>query len=168
MNTHSLKRKARHMNTSDLGTDLGTLPGAAPGTPGSHRTEDPAAVALQVLGRLEAAWNAADGDAYGREYAPDASFVTVRGEHIVGRAGIAAGHTGILTTIYAGSVNRMRLVDVTEVTEGLLLVVSENTLDSPSGPLAGVHRAMSTSLVRVDGDTGRPQIVSTHNTLVMG
>ncbi len=128
---------------------------------------DPKTVALEVLGRLERAWNDADGEAFGDNYAPDASFVNIRGEHIVGRAAIAAGHAGIFSTIYAGSVNRMALARAAEISAGIVLAVSINTLDCPSGPLAGVHTAISTSVISttVDRD-GRPQIVSTHNTLV--
>ena len=124
-------------------------------------------VALQVLARLEKAWNDGDGEAFGSNFAPEASFVNIRGEHIVGRAGIAAGHAGILTTIYAGSVNRMQLVRAIEVADGTIAAISVNTLDCPTGPLVGVHQAMSTSLISVPGDgTGRPEIVVGHNTLV--
>jgi uncharacterized protein (TIGR02246 family) len=125
------------------------------------------AVALEVLGRLEAAWNDADGEGFGSNYAPDASFVNIRGEHLVGRTVIGAGHAGIFSTIYAGSVNRMELVRADEISDGIVLAVSLNTLDCPSGPLAGVHQAMSTSIIATaSGDAGRPQIVSSHNTLV--
>src|SRR5690242_3770787 len=104
---------------------------------------DPALVAAAVLARLETAWNAGDGSAFGAVYAPDASFVTIRGEHIAGRAGIAAGHAGIFGSIYAGSVNRMRVTQVRVVGDDVLLVLSENTLDCPGGPLAGRHLARS-------------------------
>jgi uncharacterized protein (TIGR02246 family) len=122
-------------------------------------------VATDVLARLEAAWNDADGAAFGAVYAADASFVTIRGEHIVGSTAIGAGHAGIFSTIYAGSVNRMELVRATEISEGVVLAVSVNTLDCPTGPLAGVHQAMSTSIITVPAD-GAAQVVSTHNTLV--
>lgn len=124
-------------------------------------------VALEVLARLEKAWNDGDGEAFGRNFAPEASFVNIRGEHIVGRTGIAAGHAGILTTIYAGSVNRMQLVRAIEVAPGTVAAISVNTLDCPTGPLVGVHQATSTSLISVPSDgTGRPEIVLGHNTLV--
>jgi uncharacterized protein (TIGR02246 family) len=125
----------------------------------------PASVATEVLARLESAWNTGDGRAFGATYTDDASFVTIRGEHIRGAAAIGAGHAGIFATIYAGSGNRMELVRAEEVVDGVVLAVSVNTLDCPTGPLAGVHRAMSTSLVtRTDG--GAWQVLSTHNTLV--
>jgi hypothetical protein len=65
---------------------------------------------------------------------------------------------------------RDRLLDV-----GALLrsvdqrAVSVNTLECPSGPLAGVHRAMSTSVITAPADgEGDWQVVSSHNTLVTG
>ena len=131
------------------------------------RIADPTTVALDVLGRLEKAWNDADGAAFGSSYARDASFVNIRGEHIVGRAAIATGHTGIFTTIYAGSVNRMNLLRATEIFEGIVVAVSVNTLHCPSGPLAGEQKAMSTSVISTTGDgDAHPQILCTHNTLV--
>lgn len=105
------------------------------------------AVGRDVLDRLESAWNTADGTAFASAYAEDASFVTVRGEHIHGRAAIGAGHDQIFGTIYAGSVNRMELVRAEEVAAGVVLLVSLNTLTCPAGPLAGEHRAFSTNVV---------------------
>jgi len=128
---------------------------------------DASAVASDLLTRLETAWNDADGPAFGRAYAPDASFVTVRGEHLVGSGAIGAGHAGIFSTIYAGSVNRMVLVRAEEIADGVVLAVSLNTLDCPTGPLAGRHRAMSTSVVVRQTD-GAWLAVSTHNTLLAG
>jgi uncharacterized protein (TIGR02246 family) len=128
---------------------------------------DASAVASDLLTRLETAWNDADGAAFGRVYAPDASFVTVRGEHIVGGGAIGAGHAGIFSTIYAGSVNRMVLVRAEEITDGVVLAVSLNTLDCPTGPLNGRHRAMSTTVVVRQAD-GAWLAVSTHNTLLAG
>jgi uncharacterized protein (TIGR02246 family) len=133
----------------------------------THLAQTATTLARQVLLNLEAAWNTADGAAFGAAYAPDASFVTIRGEHIQGSAAIGAGHHGIFTTIYAGSTNRMDLVRADQVAEGVVLAVSLNTLDCPTGPLAGRHQAMSTSVItRSGGDLGPWHIVSTHNTLV--
>ena len=133
----------------------------------THLSSDPTTVARAVLEQLEAAWNAGDGNAFGAVYTPDASFVNIRGEHIVGRAAIGAGHAGIFGSIYAGSVNRMQLVRATELADGIVVAVSANTLDVPAGPLAGRHQAMSTSIiVRPADGAGSWPVVSTHNTLV--
>jgi uncharacterized protein (TIGR02246 family) len=123
-------------------------------------------VAAEVLARLEQAWNDGDGEAFGALYADDATFVTIRGEWATGRAAIAAGHTEIFRTIYAGSTNRMQLVAVREV-GGALVASATSTLTSPTGPLAGTHRARSTSVLVPDA--GHPvgwRVASTHNTLV--
>ena len=128
---------------------------------------EPSTVARDVLARLESAWNSADGRAFGAVYAPSASFVTIRGEHLTGSDAIGEGHAGIFTSIYAGSVNRMELLRAQEISAGVVVAVSINTLDCPSGPLAGVHSAMSTSVItREPQDGGRWQVVATHNTLM--
>lgn len=130
-------------------------------------TSDPTTLAVEVLAHLEAAWNDGDGPAFGRAYAADASFVTVRGEHMVGREAMGQGHDGIFRTIYAGSVNRMELLRAEEIAQGVVLAVSLNTLDCPAGPLAGRHQALSTSVVRRDADgDGSWLVAATHNTLV--
>lgn len=146
-------------------TTVATRPTARAGV--SEETDRAAAVAREVLGRLEAAWNSADGEAFGAVYAEDAEFVTVRGVHLTGAPAIAAGHARIFATIYAGSVNRMDLVRAEEIADGVVLSISVHTLDCPSGPLVGVHRAMSTSVLTRTGRTGRAwQVVASHNTLV--
>ncbi|MBC9822583.1 SgcJ/EcaC family oxidoreductase [Terrabacter sp. MAHUQ-38] len=120
-------------------------------------------VATDVLARLEAAWNAGDGQAFGTLYADDATFVTIRGDHLRGRAAIAGGHAAILGSIYAGSTNRMEVLDARRVADDVIVMTSRNTLDAPHGPLAGVHAAMSTSVLVHTGDAW--QITVTHNTL---
>jgi uncharacterized protein (TIGR02246 family) len=126
---------------------------------------DPMSVALEVFDRLEKAWNDADGTAFGRAYAADASFVNIRGEHIVGSEAIGAGHDGIFHSIYAGSVNKMEVVRAEELAEGVVLAISRNTLECPTGPLAGRHQALSTNVV-ARAEDGTWQVLSSHNTLV--
>ncbi len=125
----------------------------------------PTTVAVEVLGRLESAWNAGDGAAFGAAYAPDASFVTIRGDRIRGSVAIAQGHAGIFATIYAGSVNTMELVRAEELAPGVVLSLAVSTLECPSGPLAGIHQASSTSVITRAAD-GSWLVASTHNTLV--
>lgn len=121
--------------------------------------------ARQLLRRLEDAWNAGDGAAFGAAYQPDASFVTIQGQHLEGAAAIGAGHAGIFATIYAGSVNTMELVSAREAADGVVVVVSRNTLQVPTGPLAGTKQAMSTSVLVRDPNGGW-SVAATHNTLV--
>jgi uncharacterized protein (TIGR02246 family) len=121
------------------------------------------AIARDVLARLEGAWNAGDGAAFGAPYTPDASFVTIRGELHHGPE-IGFGHAQIFATIYAGSTNRMELLEAHRVSDDVIVATSRNTLEAPHGPLAGVHAAMSTSvLVRSDDEW---RIATTTNTLV--
>lgn len=120
-------------------------------------------IAQDVLTRLETAWNAGDGTAFGAPYQSDASFVTIRGEVAHGPA-IGAGHAAIFATIYAGSTNRMELLEAQRVGEDVIVATSRNTLEAPHGPLAGVHAAMSTSVLVRTGDEWR--IAATQNTLV--
>lgn len=127
----------------------------------------PAQVARDVLHRLETAWNGGDGEAFGAEYTATASFVTIRGEHITGATAIGQGHHSIFRTIYAGSVNSMELTAVQQISENVLISVAVCTLDCPTGPLVGIHRATSTSvLVRDTVDNERWQIAATQNTLM--
>jgi uncharacterized protein (TIGR02246 family) len=120
-------------------------------------------IARDVLSRLEEAWNAGDGTAFGAPYRPDASFVTIRGEMAHGPE-IGAGHAQILTSIYLGSTNRMELLEAQRVSDDVIVATSRNTLDAPHGPLAGVHAALSTSVLVRTGDEWR--VAATQNTLV--
>ena len=120
-------------------------------------------IARDVLARLEAAWNAGDGSAFGAPYREDASFVTIRAELSHGEE-IAAGHAQILASIYQGSTNHMELLEAQLLNDDVILATSRNTLEAPHGPLAGVNAAMSTSVLVRSGDEWR--IAATHNTLV--
>lgn len=131
-----------------------------PATPTITTTD----IARGVLQRLEHAWNTADGQAYGEEYAEGASCVNIHGDRSTGRGAIAAGHDFTFSTIYAGSTNRMRLVDVRPVAGDVIVAVSRHTLDSPHGPLVGVHDALVTSVLV--GDDDRWRISASQTTLV--
>ena len=120
-------------------------------------------IAREVLARLEQAWNSGDGNAFGAPYRDNASFVTIRGELAHG-AEISTGHAQIFTSIYAGSTNHMELLEAQRVSDDVIIATSRNTLEAPHGPLAGVHAAMSTSVLVRSGDDWR--IATSQNTLV--
>jgi len=121
-------------------------------------------VAAELIGRLERAWNEADGRAFGEPFAPDADFVDIRGEHHRGRGAISAGHRAIFDSIYAGSSVDYELTGARELAGGVILAHATGVLRVPSGPLAGEHGAVQ-SLVLVRGGDGW-EIAAFHNTPV--
>lgn len=121
-------------------------------------------IARDVVRRLEDAWNAGDGEAFGGPFADDADFVDFRGTRHRGRQAIAAGHQGIFDSIYRGSRISYQVEQARPLREGVMLVHSTGALQAPAGPLAGEHRATQ-SLVLVSDGAGW-QIASFHNTLV--
>ena len=127
-------------------------------------TPAPDEVARHTLRQLEHAWNGGDGAAFGSCYADTATFVTIRGDYLVGRAAIADGHAAIFATTHAGSVNRMELLGSRELGDGVVVAVSRNTLTAPTGPLQGTHAALSTSVLVRAGEQWR--VAATHNTLM--
>lgn len=116
-----------------------------------------------IVTRLESAWNAGDGAAFGEPFASDADFVNIRAEHFRGREAIANGHSAIFRTIYAGSRNRLTVGSLRPLRPGVALVHVTAALDAPSGPLAGQHTALF-SAVLTKGPGGW-EIASFHNTL---
>jgi uncharacterized protein (TIGR02246 family) len=132
--------------------------------PTATSTENHTALASTFLEKLEQAWNAADGAAFGALFAVESDFVNVRGEHHRGAENIGRGHQGIFDTIYAGSTVRFSLDKAREVAPGTVLAVASSTLDVPGGPLTGIHNARFTMLIVEDGDVWR--IAAFHNTLV--
>jgi uncharacterized protein (TIGR02246 family) len=116
-----------------------------------------------IVGQLEAAWNAMDGAAFAAPFAGDADFVTIRGEHFRGRSAIAAGHTAIFRTIYAGSRNQCVVEGARLVRRDVALVHVHSLLEVPHGPLVGRHAARF-SLVLTKEPEGW-EIAALHNTL---
>ena len=121
-------------------------------------------IATELIGRLERAWNEADGRAFGEPFTPDADFVDIRGEHHRGQEAIAAGHPAIFDSIYKGSNTDYELIQARELSDDVILAHTSGLLRVPSGPLAGEHSAVQT-LVLVRGGDGW-KIAGFHNTLV--
>ncbi|PRX91871.1 SgcJ/EcaC family oxidoreductase [Allonocardiopsis opalescens] len=80
-------------DTTAVGTD------AAGGT---ARAEDEAAL-HELVRRQERAWTAGDGPAFAATFTEDADFVAVNGEHIEGRAAVAASMTEGFAGFMAGT-----------------------------------------------------------------
>jgi uncharacterized protein (TIGR02246 family) len=129
----------------------------------SHPTQDDRAAIDQIVRRLEAAWNAGDGEGFSTPFAEDADFVNIRGEHFSGRAAIGAGHAAIFRTVYAGSTNQMTLEAARLLRPEVALARVHSVLDVPRGPLAGRHRARFTLVLTKDWSGW--EIATLHNTL---
>jgi uncharacterized protein (TIGR02246 family) len=119
-----------------------------------------------IVAALEAAWNAADGTAFAAPMAEDADFVTIRAEHYRGRQAIAAGHTAIFRSVYAGSTNHLTLESARLLRQDVALIHVKAVLDTPSGPLAGRHEALFSAVLT--RETNGWHIASFHNTLAPG
>ena len=124
---------------------------------------DPTTTAQSLIKRMEDAWNAADGAAFGAPFAADADFVTIRGELHSGEA-IAAGHQQIFDTIYAGSTVRYTVLDARELDDRVILAHVRGRLSVPAGPMAGEAEAVASVVLVREGDDHR--IAAYHNTLV--
>ena len=125
---------------------------------------DPNSIAHSVMKRLEDAWNAADGAAFGAPFAPDADFVNIRGDLHTGQDAIAAGHQQIFDTIYAGSTLQYALLKTRELDDGIIVAHVRGTLNAPSGPMAGETNALASLVLVRDGDDHR--VAAFHNTVV--
>ena len=121
-------------------------------------------IASDIVGELEKAWNAADGEGFGRAFAEDADFVNIRGEHVRTRDAIAKGHQGIFNTIYKGSRVQLQVTAVRAIAPGVLLAHVKSTLTAPTGPLAGEHRSLFSAVLVQDQHNWR--IAAFHNTAV--
>lgn len=116
----------------------------------------------KVVGQLETAWNAMDGAAFAVPFADDADFVNIRGEHHRGKAAIAAGHTAIFKSIYAGSSVALTLEGARLLSPDVALVRVHSILNAPQGPLKGRHGARFSMVLTRTGSGW--EIAAFHNT----
>ena len=121
-------------------------------------------IVSDIIGDLEKAWNAADGEAFARHFAEDADFVNIRAEHMRTRDVIGKGHQGIFNTIYKGSIVRYQVAAVREIAPTVLVAHVKSKLNAPAGPLAGEHNSLFTLVLVRGQETWR--IAAFHNTLV--
>jgi uncharacterized protein (TIGR02246 family) len=126
----------------------------------------PEEIAQDLTARLEEAWNGGDGNAYGEPFAEDADFVAIRGDLHTSRTAIGSGHQAILDTIYAGSKIRYEVIRARQLNDEVIIAHVRNTLNAPTGPLAGEHIALAT--VVIAATQGAWQIAALHNTLITG
>jgi uncharacterized protein (TIGR02246 family) len=122
--------------------------------------------AERFFAEIAAAWNAADGERYGTQFAELTDFVNIRGEHHRGDGNsIGAAHQGIFDTIYRGSTVRYQVDEARLLARGVVVAHATSTLDAPSGPLCGTHNSkLTVVLVETGGDW---KATALHNTLVI-
>ncbi len=121
-------------------------------------------IAKELIGRLERAWNEADGRAFGEPFIVDADFVDVRGEYHQGQDAIASGHQAIFDSVYKGSSIDYELMQAKELIDGVIVAHSTGVLRVPSGPLAGERSAVQSLVLVREG--GEWKIAGFHNTFV--
>ena len=130
-------------------------------------TSNPTKLASELFARLESAWNASDGAAFGAAFSDESDFVDIRGAHHKGGGNeVGHDHQMIFDSIYKGSVVRYRVTDAREVAPGCIVAHAAATLDAPSGPLQGTHSSCITAVIVGSGADAR--ITAFHNTLVTG
>lgn len=116
-----------------------------------------------VAAALTAAWNAGDGAAFARSFAPDADFVNIFAMHIVGREGIAKQHQFIFDGVYRGSRNLFTVKKSRPLGDGAILALIAAELQVPHGPMAGTIRTLATAVL--EREAAGWLLVSFHNTL---
>jgi uncharacterized protein (TIGR02246 family) len=106
-----------------------------------------------VVKRVEAGWNAGDGEAFAAPFAEDADYVIVNGRHERGRATIAEGHKYIFSTIYKGSNNTFTVEDVRLLRPDVAVAHVHHVLKFYAGETAQEAQARSTwVLTKTDGE----------------
>ena len=122
-----------------------------------------------TLARIAAAWNAGDATAYGAEFTADASYVTVDGHVLVGRAAIVDVHRRLFDGPLRGSqMGSSTGSDADAPTVRFLRPDVAHVLSAGSVRLAGApavnedRASVQSFVVTDDGDAWR--VTAFHNT----
>jgi uncharacterized protein (TIGR02246 family) len=131
--------------------------------PSSLPPADEAAI-RSLFADVVTAWNAGDAAGFASAFAPDADFVNVYGMHERGRDVIQRAHAFLFGSIFAGSTNRYDVRSIRALSRDVVIVHIEASLNVPSGPMAGLRRALpSAVLTRTSGGW---TIAAFQNTLI--
>ena len=71
---------------------------------------------------LVTAWNAGDGDAYGRPFTEDCDYVTFSGLRLRGRASVAQRHQALFNGDLSGSILTFENIDMRQLNDDTILV----------------------------------------------
>ncbi len=116
-----------------------------------------------VLGKLNQAWNAADGGAFASQFTADADVININGTHFRGQPDLAKQMQLIFDTVFKGSKHSARTLEVARyLSEDTILAVSSAVIEVPRGPLAPEARSRQTIILVSGNDTWK--IRHWHNT----
>ena len=120
---------------------------------------------LEIVRRLEKAWNNGDSVAWTAEFADDADFIHVLGGFFHGRPDIERGHRTIFDTIYKGSHNHFEVEKVRLLRPDVAVVFVRGSL---TWYLNGQERQIEArpTLVAERNPIGEWKIVVFQNTLI--
>lgn len=133
---------------------------------GGTQDED-AVIALAVLDRLNAAWNAGDGQAFAEMFTADADVINIFGQAYKGSADLKVRMQAIFDSIFKGSRHVARHLEIARrLDESSILVVSSTRIIVPAGPMSPETRNRQTLILVREGDGWR--IRHWHNTTIAG
>ncbi len=118
----------------------------------------------EMVYQLEAAWNAADGQAFAEAFAEDAGFIHLLGGYYTGRTAIEAGHRMIFGTIYKGSTVRYSVEKIRFVRSDVAIVYLRQYLQFHEDGAASDLEARPTIIA--EKRDGKWQIVNLQNTRI--
>ncbi len=120
---------------------------------------------LDIVKKLEDAWNHGDSVAWTTQFADDADFIHILGGHFHGTTAIERGHRAIFDTIYKASRNKFTVEKVRFVNDdvALVFVFAELTWYLKG---AEQHIQARPTLLAQKNDSGQWQIVAFQNTLI--
>jgi uncharacterized protein (TIGR02246 family) len=120
---------------------------------------------LDIVKKLEDAWNYGDSVAWTTQFAEDADFIHVLGGHFHGRTEIERGHRTIFDTIYKGSHNNFKVEGIRFVRPDVAIVfIFANLMWYLKG--AEQHIQARPTLVAQKDQAGDWKIAAFQNTLV--
>ncbi|WIV55470.1 SgcJ/EcaC family oxidoreductase [Amycolatopsis nalaikhensis] len=108
---------------------------------------------------MAAGWNAGDAALFASVFAADVDFVNVRGEALLGRDAVEAGHARLFETAYRGTTLSATVTLVRPLTPELSLVHAMSEIH-PAGVVTHAQ-----AVVR---HAGAPEIAAFHNMIPKG
>lgn len=119
----------------------------------------------RLIEDLVTAWNAGDGDAYGRCFTEQCDYVTFNGDHVSGRTSVASGHQALFETHLRGSKLMFEEVHTRQIDSATILVhgIGNSLLKGRKSPSASRRSIQTLVAVR----TGKGWLFTAfHNTRI--